>query len=217
MINGKKENEINNKVDETQNMRIMNVQSALKAKSKSIFQGIIKELDTHHIELVKFRGLISLFPNVELKDKVKQIVTNYHLPQKLLKGEIENNTINAKLNETDFCDLIRGCEIKTVLFEKNLDEKRTNFEELYTLYNFMGGNGDGISKNNLSFSIAKALNLYVDPHKYMSDGFNPDDVKKDYSSNYLQNSHCYLHYYYYCYYSLHQYFVVYYSFLIFNC
>jgi hypothetical protein len=157
------------------------VQTYLESKSKVIHGELIRELDIKELDLDKLRGIISLYPD-STKENIKKIISNYKLPEKILKGDVKDNKYNTTLNETDFCNLVTGKELKNVLFEKNIDGKKDNIESLFTLYELMGGNSEGISKDKLSNCLSKAFSLYKNAQGYMEENFNPDNVTTKYTS-----------------------------------
>jgi hypothetical protein len=166
-----------NKGGEKASFRTKNMQEYLDKTARQLFNDLLKELEEPgktEISLDKLRGVMSMYSNkANLKDDVIQIIFKYHLPQLLLKNEIKDKGYDIKLNEQAFCDFFTGKEMKNILFNKNLDNKRNEVEELQNLYKLMGGNKDGISLETLNKDLTKALKLHLDPGTYLKESYDP--------------------------------------------
>jgi hypothetical protein len=161
-------------------IHIKNVQEYLSKKSKEVFTNLRNEIDpsSNEIDLDRLRSIMSLYGNKSgIKDNVKKIISNFHLKDKLMTGQINNKSYNEKINEADFCNFVTGKEIKRMLYQTDLSGKKDNVEELYTLYSLMGGTRDGISKDSLRSAINKVLEIYSDVDSYIRDTSDQNQAK----------------------------------------
>ena len=68
---------------------------------------------------------------------------------------------NVVFNEEEFVNFLTGKDTKDLLFDDNLDltQKRYKIDDYAKLYELIGGNQSGISKETLKENIKNVLNL----------------------------------------------------------
>lgn len=123
----------------------------------------------------------------KLSAKVKNLISTYKLVDQLKLGNKSLNTENGydfQLTEKDFVDLFTGKYARDILFENKSLEKKRHYIEEYTkviisffnfyfliflislqLYEFIGGDKNGISRKALYELLKDSLN-------YGSDGYS---------------------------------------------
>jgi hypothetical protein len=173
------------------------ISDILNQKAKEIFKSLCNELEpgSTEIELEKLRNVISICSKKgNFKPEIIDLITKYRLTDMIKEGMVQNNNYNLKINEKEFCEFLTGVNIKNMLFNKNLIEKRKNVEDLQVIYNLLGGDKEGISKTNLNKNISKVMKLLNEPNIYLKDDFNLDSVTANCDNetqkiiNYLSNS-----------------------------
>ncbi len=163
--------------------KIENVSETMSKKSNEIYAIFKNEIDpdAEKLGMEKVKGYLSFFTEKEKFDEnISKIINSYNLTTKISKEQIKSEKdLNEKLSQQEFCDFVKGKEIKSNLFDKNLDQVRHKIEDLITLYTLMGGDKDGISIDNLNRCISKVLDLYSDPVAYLRDDYDPNTKKPD--------------------------------------
>jgi hypothetical protein len=162
---------------------IKGFQNTVYRRGRQIFQFLCNELDpgSKEIDLDQLRVFLYIHKTkANLNDPILKLICSYHLPEKLLKNEVSDSTYNLKLNEEQFCNFICGRELKSVLFEENIDQKRKHIEEITNLYFLLGGDIQGLSKQKLSSKISRVMKLYYNPEVYFEETYEPNDEKDVY-------------------------------------
>lgn len=83
----------------------------------------------------------------------------------------EQNYYNENLDEVEFKGLVSGKNTKEALFSvtnNTIDSKRQNIEMYTKLYFLMGGNNEGISRDNLARCIALSVNFNNNPEEMIT-------------------------------------------------
>ena len=118
-----------------------------------------------------------------MSEVVLKIITTYHLTENVKSGKFKTDHFyDEVLNNGEFCNLISGKNMKNLLFNEGLENKRFHTEEFYKLYALMGGTEKGISRQNLEKTIQSALKFYSDPGSFMlsEDEINfPKQIKEE--------------------------------------
>lgn len=159
------------------NIYLKNVQEILNNRSKEIFKNLADEMGsgTNEIYLDHLRTLISSFGDeANMKTDIKQLISNYHVIENILNNSVSTD----KISQEEFCDFLSGKEIKKLLFESNIDEKRQKVEYFYKLFTIMGGTNNGISADCLNKCIIEMRSLYEDPDKYINSSSSSLSVDK---------------------------------------
>lgn len=139
---------------------IKNTQEILHTKSKEIIKGINSHIgpESNEVDAEQFRNVMSIFAReVGLKDNVVRIIESYLVTHKKSNGQVSDES---------YCNFMSGKEMKTLIFDKNAEEKRKRIEELSNVYVLMGGTNDGISKENLNRCISQTMFLYTEPERF---------------------------------------------------
>lgn len=157
----------------------------IEEKAREIYHSLRNEIDpnSNQIDLNRLRGIMTMFgEKIGMKEKIIDTIGKFKLKDYLLQNNVSGSDYNEKLSEQDFAQFLAGTEMKGILFDKSLIDRKSNVEELAVLYEMMNGRTDGISVDKLNQSLSKALYMYSDPEIYMRDDFEPDrDVQMRYA------------------------------------
>ena len=167
------------KYNTNKNTKSKIVSDILNQKAKEIFKSLCNELQpgSTEIDLEILRNALSANSKKgNFKPEIVDLISKYRLIDMIKEDKIKEKNYNLKIKEREFCDFITGNNLKNTLFKKNIVEKTNNVEDLYAIYNLIGGENDGVSKPKLSKNITKALKLLNDPNVYLKEDFNPDSV-----------------------------------------
>ena len=167
------------KYNSNKNSKAKFVSDILNQKAKEIFKSLCNELQPGStvIDLETLRNALSANSKKgNFKPEIVDMISKYRLIDMIKEDKIKEKNYNLKINEREFCDFITGVNLKNTLFNKNIVGKTNNVEDLYAIYNILGGDNEGVSKSKLNRNIAKALKLMNDPNVYLKDDFNPDSV-----------------------------------------
>lgn len=144
--------------ESVQNTKIKLFEKINEEKSKDLFKQL-SELNNNQntLDLNFIRQILALndnkFPQTFLK-----IITRYQLTDAIKEGNFNQESYYKRvLSLEEFTHFITGKGIKELLFENdNLSEKRFKTEEYYKLYELMGGNKSGITKDKLTHCVKVA-------------------------------------------------------------
>lgn len=126
------------------------------------------------------RSLIQIFDKDDKKGLFKEssirMISGYNIKQTIIQDKFKKDTYyNLNLDEPEFSDLISGKNTYEVLYTKELVNKKRENVELYSnLYLMMGGNNDGLSRENLAKCIALSQQIIEDPSGYLNKNENPN-------------------------------------------
>ena len=151
---------------------ISDYETVSENEAKNIFKELCKLNDNQNtIDLNFIRKLLTLNNNNFPKPFLK-IITQYKLMDSIKKGNFKPDTYhNVIFTEEEFVNLLTGKETKELLFSPNIDlnEKRFKIEEYNKLYELLGGNENGISKENLKKAIGEVLTALNKGNKVSDD------------------------------------------------
>ena len=164
---------------------IPNVETNLEKESKQLFLNLKKALSTDpkkedsNIPIKKIGEAFATHNKIPISKNVKNSILNYKLVDNIIEGKVNENFNPTVFDEENFVNYFSGKELKEILFDYNLDEKKNKIETLTNLYGMIGGNSEGIQKDKLIDSLKKFYHLC----KYPNDPFelnnlNDQDIKK---------------------------------------
>jgi hypothetical protein len=121
--------------------------------------------------LETLRTLIQIYFKDEKKTNFKEssakMISTYKMQDNIKSGKFNQDTYyNENLDEIEFKGLVSGKNTKETLFSvsnNRIDSKRQNIEMYTKLYFLMGGNNEGISRDNLAKCIAVSVNFSNNP------------------------------------------------------
>lgn len=100
------------------------------------------------------------------------MISTYKMQDNIKNGKFnEQNYYNENLDEVEFKGLVSGKNTKEELFgvtNNTIDSKRQNIETYTKLYFLMGGNNEGISRDNLARCIALSVNFSNNPEEMIT-------------------------------------------------
>lgn len=126
------------------------------------------------ISLEILRNVIQIFDKddkkVNFKDSSIRMISGYNIKQTIIDDKFKKDSYyNSNLDEKEFSDLVSGKNTYEVLSSKNLvNKKRENVELFSNLYLMMGGNEDGLSRENLAKCLALSQQIIEDPTSYLT-------------------------------------------------
>ncbi len=91
-----------------------------------------------------------------------KFLTQYKLIDEMRKGKFNKESLhNVVFNEEEFVNFLTGKDTKELIFEDNsdLNQKRFKIEDYAKLYELIGGNQNGINKDDLKKNIEEVLKL----------------------------------------------------------
>ena len=91
-----------------------------------------------------------------------KFITQYKLIDEMKKGKFnKENLHNVVFNEEEFVNFLTGKDTKELIFDDNSDlsQKRFKIEDYAKLYELIGGNQNGINKEDLTKNIKEVLEL----------------------------------------------------------
>ena len=163
---------------------IPNVEKNLENESRKIFQELQKSFSNgnnkNEVSIKKIGDAYATHNDkIHVSKNVKNSILNYKLVDNIIEGKVTGNYNPTTFNEESFVNYFSGKELKEILFEYTLDEKKNKIEILTDLYGMIGGNSEGIEKDKLVNSLQKFYHLC----KYPNDPFelkniNDNDIKK---------------------------------------
>ena len=131
-------------------------------EAKKIFNDLCKlNDDQKQIDLNFIRRLLAINNNNYSKIFLK-FLTQYKLVDEMRKGKFNKDSLhNVVFNEDEFVNFLTGKDTKELIFEDNsdLNQKRFRIEDYAKLYELIGGNQNGINKDDLKKNIEEVLKL----------------------------------------------------------
>ncbi len=109
-------------------------------------------------ELIRLILSVKYNKNNEKNIPFYKIASSYNFVNGIKDGTFNKNTYNNELfNEQDFVNYITGKHFKDLIFENdNMNEKRFEVENYAMLYELLGGDKDGIKKEDIKSCIKEA-------------------------------------------------------------
>ena len=144
---------------------IPNVETNLEKESKQLFLNLKKALSTDskkedsNIPIKKIGEAFATHKEIPISKNVKNSILNYKLVDNIIEGKVSENFNPTVFDEENFVNYFSGKELKEILFDYNLDEKKNKIETLTNLYGMIGGNSEGIQKDKLIDSLKKFYHL----------------------------------------------------------
>ena len=147
------------------NLNLKNIkefESETEKEAKKIFDDLCKLNDEQRqVDLNFIRRLLAInnnnYSNIFLK-----FITQYKLIDEMRKGKFnKDNLHNVVFNEEEFVNFLTGKDTKDLIFDDNSDlsQKRFKIEDYAKLYELIGGNQNGINKEDLVKNIKEVLEL----------------------------------------------------------
>ena len=131
-------------------------------EAKKIFRELCKLNDNQNqIDLNFIRRLLAINNNNYSKIFLK-FLTQYKLIEEMRQGKFsKENLHNVVFNEDEFVNFLTGKDSKELIFENNseLSQKRFKIDDYAKLYELIGGNQNGINKEELKKNIEDVLRL----------------------------------------------------------
>ena len=147
------------------NLNLKNIkefESETEKEAKKIFDDLCKLNDQQRqVDLNFIRRLLAINNNNYSKIFLK-FITQYKLIDEMKKGKFnKENLHNVVFNEEEFVNFLTGKDTKELIFDDNSDlsQKRFKIEDYAKLYELIGGNQNGINKEDLVKNIKEVLEL----------------------------------------------------------
>ena len=147
------------------NLNLKNIddfENETEKEAKKIFDDLCKlNDDQKQIDLNFIRRLLAINNNNYSKIFLK-FITQYKLIDEMRKGKFnKDNLHNVVFNEEEFVNFLTGKDTKDLIFDDNSDlsQKRFKIEDYAKLYELIGGNQNGINKEDLVKNIKEVLEL----------------------------------------------------------
>lgn len=144
---------------------IESVEKKMQEDSKTVYSNLMESLikDSENIPseiTVKQIGeaLETFSDKVNISQNTKNTILNYKLVDNIIEGKVTSYNPSS-FDEKNFVDFFSGKDLKNILFESSLDEKKDKVELLTNLYGMIGGNNNGITKENLIKSLKNFYSL----------------------------------------------------------
>ena len=139
------------------------IEEKYKIDSIKIFNDLTKINNNPNLNTVNYetiRKILSLSYDKNNKEKIPfyKLASTYNLSNSIKEGNFNKNTFNEEIfNEKNFVDYLTGKNYKNLIFENdNLSEKRFQIEEYMNLYEILGGQENGIKKEDIKSIIEEA-------------------------------------------------------------
>ena len=147
------------------NLNLKNIddfENETEKEAKKIFDDLCKlNDDQKQVDLNFIRRLLAINNNNYSKIFLK-FITQYKLIDEMRKGKFnKDNLHNVVFNEEEFVNFLTGKDTKDLIFDDNSDlsQKRFKIEDYAKLYELIGGNQNGINKEDLTKNIKEVLEL----------------------------------------------------------
>ena len=147
------------------NLNLKNIddfENEAEKEAKKIFDDLCKlNDDQKQVDLNFIRRLLAINNNNYSKIFLK-FITQYKLIDEMRKGKFnKDNLHNVVFNEEEFVNFLTGKDTKDLIFDDNSDlsQKRFKIEDYAKLYELIGGNQNGINKEDLVKNIKEVLEL----------------------------------------------------------
>ena len=141
---------------------IKEFENETEKEAKKIFDDLCKlNDDQKQVDLNFIRRLLAINNNNYSKIFLK-FITQYKLIDEMRKGKFnKDNLHNVVFNEEEFVNFLSGKDTKELIFDDNSDlsQKRFKIEDYAKLYELIGGNQNGINKEDLTKNIKEVLEL----------------------------------------------------------
>ena len=144
---------------------IEKVENELQEDSKKLYNSLSESLtkDTGNplseITVKQIGEAIETFQDkINISQNTKNTILNYKLVDNIIEGKVTSYNPSS-FNEKNFVDFFSGKDLKNILFESSLEEKKDKVELLTNLYGMIGGNNNGITKENLIKSLKNFYSL----------------------------------------------------------
>ena len=164
---------------------ITDVEKNLEKESRELFENLKKALskDSKNIDsdlpIKKIGEAFATHNKIPISKNVKNSILNYKLEDNIIEGKVTGNFNPTVFNEESFVNYFSGKELKEILFDSNLDEKKNKIETLTNLYGMIGGNSERIEKDKLINSLKKFYHLCKYPNiPNQLDHINDFDINK---------------------------------------
>ena len=142
--------------------KIQDFERITEEEAKQIFSELCKlNDDQKQIDLNFIRRLLAINNNNYSKIFLK-FLTQYKLIDEMKEGKFnKENLHNVVFNEDEFVNFLTGKDTKELIFEDNsdLNQKRFKIEDYAKLYELVGGNQNGINREDLKKNIEEVLKL----------------------------------------------------------
>ena len=146
----------------SQSKTIKEFERTTEEEAKKIFNDLCKLNDNQkQVDLNFIRRLLAINNNNYSKIFLK-FLTQYKLIDEMRKGKFNKERLhNVVFNEDEFVNFLTGKDTKDLIFEDNsdLNQKRFKIEDYAKLYELIGGNQNGINKDELKKNIEEVLKL----------------------------------------------------------
>ena len=147
------------------NLNLKNIddfENETEKEAKKIFDDLCKlNDDQKQVDLNFIRRLLAINNNNYSKIFLK-FITQYKLIDEMRKGKFnKDNLHNVVFNEEEFVNFLTGKDTKDLIFDDNSDlsQKRFKIEDYAKLYELIGGNQNGINKEDLVKNNKEVLEL----------------------------------------------------------
>ena len=147
------------------NLNLKNIddfENETEKEAKKIFDDLCKlNDDQKQVDLNFIRRLLAINNNNYSKIFLK-FITQYKLIDEMRKGKFnKDNLHNVVFNEEEFVNFLSGKDTKELIFDDNSDlsQKRFKIEDYAKLYELIGGNQNGINKEDLTKNIKEVFEL----------------------------------------------------------
>ena len=147
------------------NLNLKNIddfENETEKEAKKIFDDLCKlNDDQKQVDLNFIRRLLAINNNNYSKIFLK-FITQYKLIDEMRKGKFnKDNLHNVVFNEEEFVNFLTGKDTKDLIFDDNSDlsQKRFKIEDYAKLYELIGGNQNGINKEDLTKNIKEVFEL----------------------------------------------------------
>ena len=147
------------------NLNLKNIddfENETEKEAKKIFDDLCKlNDDQKQVDLNFIRRLLAINNNNYSKIFLK-FITQYKLIDEMKKGKFnKENLHNVVFNEEEFVNFLTGKDTKELIFDDNSDlsQKRFKIEDYAKLYELIGGNQNGINKEDLTKNIKEVFEL----------------------------------------------------------
>jgi hypothetical protein len=146
-------------------------QQTMNFRAKEIFMKFCNFLNpgANTIKSAEFYDLILLFKIEMVTDSTIDLIEEY-----LIENLKKNNNHPFDINQEDFCNFISGMNLKYLLFDYSIDERRKNVETITKLYTLLGGNEEGINEEKIRLKMNTFMEFIMDPNGYI-DNENAND------------------------------------------
>ena len=150
---------------------IERVENVLQEESKKIFEELNASLskDPNAVPQITIKNLgeaIETYNHIiKMPQNTKNTILNYKLVDNIIENKVQNFNPSS-FSKENFVDFFSGKDLKNILFDYSLNEKRDKIEILTNLYGMIGGNKEGIERANLVKALKTFYSIVKDPEKH---------------------------------------------------